>query len=103
MSTISEEDFRKLCEDIYADRLLVYSLNPNAIRREALAWMLLGCLLSLLSVPVEEQPSAYGGSSVDFYGEAVCEVLKDRMEPHFDPRAILHELSMRAETEELGR
>ncbi|HYY55899.1 MAG TPA: hypothetical protein VE842_01140 [Pyrinomonadaceae bacterium] len=103
MSTISEEEFRKLCEDIYADRLLTYSFNPNASRREALLWMLLGCLLSLLSVPLSEQPSAYGGSSVDPYGEAVCEVLKDRMEPPFDPQPILRELATRAEAEERGR
>ncbi|HEV2914282.1 MAG TPA: hypothetical protein VGX92_13475 [Pyrinomonadaceae bacterium] len=103
MSTISEEEFIKLCEDIYADRLLVYSFNPNASRRDALHWMLAGCLLSLLSVAVPDEPSVYGGTSVDPYGDAVREILKDRMEPPFDPQPILRELSMRVEAEERGR
>jgi hypothetical protein len=99
MSTISEEEFGKLCEDIYADRFLTYSFNPNVSRREALLWMLLGCLVSLLSVPVLEQPSIYDGASEDPYADAVREVLKDRMEPRFDPQPYLLELSARVEEE----
>ena len=99
MSTISEQEFRKLCDDIYADRQQVYAFNPNVSRREALLWMLLGCLVSLLSIPILEQPSVYGGSSSDPYGDAVCEVLKDHMEAAFDPKTYLLELSERIESE----
>jgi hypothetical protein len=100
MSTISEPEFRKLCDDIYADRLLIYTYHPNASSpREALLWMLLGCLVSLLSVPILEQPSVYGGTSTDPYGDAVLELLLNRTEPSFDPRVHLLELSRRLEAE----
>jgi hypothetical protein len=96
-NTISEEEFKKLCEDAYADRFQIYAFNPNESRREALLWMILGCLLSLLSVPILEQPSAYGRSSDDPYGDAIREVLKDRMKPGFDPQIYLDDLSRRIE------
>ncbi len=93
MTTISEMEFKRLCDDIYADHRQVYAFNPNVSRREALLWMLLGCLVSLLSIPILEQPSVYGGASSDPYGDAVREVLKDHMEPAFDPGIYLLELS----------
>jgi len=98
MTTISEMEFKRLCDDIYADRRQVYAFNPNVSRREALLWMLLGCLVSLLSIPILEQPSVYGGGS-DPYEDAVCEVLKDRTEPAFDPGSYLLGLSERIESE----
>ncbi|MBA3768282.1 MAG: hypothetical protein H0W99_15155 [Acidobacteria bacterium] len=99
MTTISELEFKRLCDDIYADRRQVYAFNPNVSRREALLWMLLGCLVSLLSIPILEQPSVYGGVSSDPYGDAVCEVLKDHTQPAFDPGIYLLELSERIESE----
>jgi hypothetical protein len=101
MSTISEQEFKRLCDDVYADRLRIYAYHPNAgSRREALQWMLLGCLVSLLSIPLLEQPGVYGGASEDPYGDAILEVLKDRVQPHFDPQIYLGELSRRIEAEE---
>ena len=99
MTTISEMEFKRLCDDIYADRRQVYAFNPNVSRREALAWMLLGCLVSLLSIPILEQPSVYRGASSDPYGDAIREVLKDHTEPAFDPEIYLLELSERIESE----
>lgn len=100
MSTISEQEFKRLCDDIYEDRFLIYTYHPNAgSRREALLWMTLGCLVSLLSVPLLEQPSAYGGASADPYGDAIMEVLNGRMEPGFDPQVHLRELSLRIEAD----
>ncbi|HEX8137737.1 MAG TPA: hypothetical protein VF544_09115 [Pyrinomonadaceae bacterium] len=98
--TISEAEFKRLCDRIYADRFLIYTYHPNAgSRREALLWMMLGCLVSLLSVPLPEQPSTYGGASADPYGDAVIEVLHGRMEPGFDPQVHLDELSRRIEAD----
>lgn len=99
MSTISEQEFKKLCDDAYADRLQIYAFNPNVSGREALLWMILGCLVTLLSVPILEQPSVYGGASDDPYGDAILEVLKERVEPDFDPQTHLSELSRRIETD----
>ena len=98
-ATISEEEFEKLCDDVYADRFQIYAYNPNVSRREALLWMILGCLLTLLSVPLPKQPSAYGGTSDDLYGDAIREVLKDRTKPRFDPQTYLGELLGRIEAE----
>lgn len=99
MTTISEKDFKKLCEDIYADRFQIYEFNPNVSRREALLWMLLGCLVSLLSIPILEQPSVYGGSSADPYGDAIREVVIAHTQPNFDPSDYLLELSRKIENE----
>ncbi|MEA2175478.1 MAG: hypothetical protein QOD00_3070 [Blastocatellia bacterium] len=99
MSTISAEEFERLCLDIYADREQIYPFNPNASRREALLWMLLGCLVSLLSVPILDQPSVYGGSSPDPYADAICELLQPRMNPAFDPRIYLDQLTEKLKAE----
>ncbi|HVG34168.1 MAG TPA: hypothetical protein VM911_13850 [Pyrinomonadaceae bacterium] len=99
MSTISEKEFKKLCDDIYADRFQIYEFNPNVSRREALLWMLLGCLVSLLSIPILEQPSVYNGSSEDPYGDAIREVVLAHTQSNFDPGDYLLELSRKIESE----
>jgi hypothetical protein len=62
--------------------------------------MLLGCLVSLLSVPILDQPSVYGGSRTDPYADAICELLKPRMNPAFNPRIYLDELTEKLKAEE---
>lgn len=99
MDTISEQDFKKLCVKIYQERHEIYPLNPNVTRREALLWMLLGSLVSLLSVPILEQPSVYGGRSSDPYGDAITELLQHRTSPVFDPKIYLTELSEKLKAE----
>ena len=99
MSLISEQEFRRLCADVYADRRQIYEFNPRVGRREALLWMLLGCLLSLLSVPDEEQPEAARVSAEDPYGDAIREILRGRMSSPFDAEKYLAELSRKAEAE----
>jgi hypothetical protein len=96
MSTISEDEFEKLCRDIYADRQQIYSFHPNAPRREALLWMLLGCLLS---VPDSEHPTLHDGTHPDPYAEAIRELLRGRTQPPFDPRPHLSKLAAELEAE----
>lgn len=98
--SISEAEFIKLCDDIYADHQRIYQFNPSASKREALLWMLLGCLLSLLSVPAAEQSPAGGSSSLDSYDDAICEILRTRMQPSFDPQVQIAALSRKIEMEE---
>jgi hypothetical protein len=100
MTTISEDEFRKLCDDIYLDRERIYSFNPNMSHREALLWMLLGCLLSLLSLSQLEQSSFHTESSTDPYGDAILELLQPRMQPAFDPQMYIAELTRKAELDE---
>lgn len=99
LPAISEAEFVKLCDDLYADRHQIYQYNPNASKQEALHWMLTGCLLSLLSIPDTEQPSHYDCSSSDPYGDAIREILQNRMRPPFDPQTHLAELSKKIETD----
>lgn len=99
VTTISEAEFIKLCDDIYADRQQLYEFNPSASKRDALLWMLLGCLLSLLSVSPAEQSSADDKQSADPYGDAISEILRTRMKPYFNPQTYLAELSKKIESE----
>ncbi len=93
MSTISEKEFKRLCDDVYRDRRQIHAFNPNASEEAAVLWMLAGCLISLLDVPLWEQPSGRGGTSVVAYCEAIQELLQTRMKPIFDSRVYLAELS----------
>lgn len=92
METITEQEFKKLCDEIYRDRNDIYPLNPNVSHREALLWMLLGTLVSLLSVPILEQPSVYNSTNSDPYGSAVVELVQQRGLPAFDPMIYVMEL-----------
>ena len=96
---ISEAEFVKLCEDLYRDRQQIYEFNPSASRRDAVLWMLLGCLMSLLSVPAPEQAGDDSSPGSDAYADAVTEILQGRTRPPFDPRAHLAELSAKLESE----
>ncbi len=91
--TITEKEFEKLCNNVYSDREAIYPLNPNVSHREALLWMLLGNLVSLLSVPILEQPSVYGGTSSDPYASAVIEIILRHASPAFDPAIHISKLS----------
>ncbi|MBV9211103.1 MAG: hypothetical protein JOZ52_10765, partial [Acidobacteria bacterium] len=71
MNTISEQEFEQLCEDIFRDRREIYAFNPSMKRSEVLCWMLLGCLITLLSVPEAEEPQASAS-----YADAVVELLE---------------------------
>lgn len=97
--TISEERFRALCDEVYRDRLEIHGFYATASRSEALLWMLLGCLISLLSVDESELATASDSSGEYFYLEAICALLERRAEPRFNPRPYLEELSRKAESE----
>jgi hypothetical protein len=97
METMTEQEFEKLCEDVYAEREEIYPLIPNLSRRDALLWMLLGSLVSLLSVPVEEQPDVDDSATSDPYGDAIIELLRHRTRPAFDPQIYLAKLSDKPE------
>ncbi len=99
VETISADEFKRVCDEIYRDRFEIYDFNPAATKREAVLWMLLGCLISLLSVNDEELQALYGSSSRDPYGDAVRRLLEGRTAPPFDPRPVVEELSERVENE----
>lgn len=90
--TISEAEFRKLCDGIYRDRFEIYRFNPGADKREALLWMLTGCLISLLSVTDAELENLAGSRGQDTYADAIFALLQGRSSPPFDPRPCVEEL-----------
>jgi hypothetical protein len=97
VETISEAEFSKLCEEVYRDRFEIYRFNPGAGKSEALLWMLLGCLISLLSVGEEELQSLDDSSSQEPYADAICQLLRGRAGPSFDPRPYLERFSKSVE------
>ena len=99
VEAISEEEFKRVCDEIYRDRFEIYEFNPTASRSEAVLWMLLGCLISRLSITDEELQSLAGSSSLNTYGEVVCKLLIERSAPPFDPYPYVDELSKRVENE----
>lgn len=94
METISEEELRRISDEIYRDRFAIYDFNPNAGRKDAVLWMLLGCLISRLSVTDEELRSVEGS-----YEEAITKLLRERTAPRLDARSVVDELVKRVENE----
>ncbi|MBD0369442.1 MAG: hypothetical protein ICV60_01205 [Pyrinomonadaceae bacterium] len=92
VETISEDEFKRICDDIYSDRFEIYEFNPAASRSEALLWMLMGCLISRLSITDEELQRLSESSAEDTYADVVCKILKERG-ALFDPRPYVNEVS----------
>ena len=97
--TISESELKRVCAELYRDRFEIYAFNPGASHSDALLWMLMGCLISLLSVNEEELQTLFDSSGQISYADAVCLLLEGRTEPPFDPREVVEELTKRVESE----
>ncbi len=93
MSKISEEKFAEICEEIHADREIICKHNPIGTRGETLLWMLLGCLVSYLSLSEIETPCFTGKPTAETYRQAILFVLKDRKTADFDAEKYLADLS----------
>jgi hypothetical protein len=99
-NTISEAEFIKLCEDVYADRYRIYQFNPGACKREALLWMLTGCLMMLLNISSLEEKSIGVEPDSASYEDAILEILRNRTAPFFNPQTHLNALSKKIENDE---
>jgi hypothetical protein len=96
MTKITEDEFRQLCDDLYRDRRQLRDYNPSATPAEAVLWVLLGSLYSLLSLEPGQVPAATT-ATVEGYVNTVCRVLDDRREGKFEPRPYLLELALRVD------
>lgn len=92
---ITENEFAKLCADLYADRARIHSFNPHLSERDAVLWMLYGSLVYLLD-ELDEEPD---NSTDDLYANAVRAIIRAHMSPPFDFDAHINELSNKLESE----
>ena len=93
MKSITEAEFRRICDQIIEDRNVIIRNNPVGTPEEILLWMLLGILISYLSLAENETPCFNGKPDADVYRDAILLVLNGRMEDDFDPRPLLTNLS----------
>ncbi len=92
MNEISEEKFAEICEKIRADREIICKHNPIGTAEETLLWMLLGVLLSYLSLSEIETPCFTGKPTAETYRQAILFILKDRKTADFDAEKYLENL-----------
>ena len=92
MSNISEIELRRIIEGIREDRETIIKHNPIGSEEETLLWMLLGCLLSYLSIEENETPCFPGRPAANAYREAVLFVLRGRYEGETDPAGLIDSL-----------
>ncbi|MGQ0542495.1 MAG: hypothetical protein ACT4O9_11700 [Blastocatellia bacterium] len=84
MTIISESEFRKICEGLLEDEKVICRTNPIGTRNETMLWMLLGCLVSYLSLEELETPCFSGKPDEKTYREAIEFVLRDKREGNFN-------------------
>ena len=89
MKSITEAEFRSICQQILEDRDVIIRNNPVGPPEEILLWMLLGILISYLSLAKNETPCFNGKPGAELYRDAIMFVLNGRMEDDFDPRPLL--------------
>ncbi|MGD9561970.1 MAG: hypothetical protein AB7F88_07100 [Pyrinomonadaceae bacterium] len=89
---ISEKEFARICDGIYADREVIAKHNPIGSRDEILLWMLLNCLNSYLSLTEQDMPCFTGRPDANMYREAIIFVLRGKMEGSFDPGGYIDKL-----------
>lgn len=92
MSNISETELRRMIDGIREDQETIIRHNPIGSEEETLLWMLLGCLLSYLSIGENETPCFPGRPDANAYREAVLFVLRGRYQGESDPVELLDSL-----------
>jgi len=92
MRKIGEQEFAHLCAGIGSDRKSILKHNPIGTRDETLLWMLLGCLISYLSLEDIETPCFTGIPDVKTYRNAILFVIRDRKSEEFNAEKYLDQL-----------
>ena len=93
MATISESEFERIVEGIFADRDKILKHNPIGTPSEVLLWMLMSCLVSYLSLGDTETPCFTGRPDAGTYREAIGFILRSRKASEFDESPYLDKLS----------
>ncbi len=92
MTKISEREFSRICEGIYADREIIIKHNPIGSDKEILLWMLLSILINYLSLPENEIPCFPNATNLEIYRQAILFILQDRKTEDFDVEKYLEKL-----------
>lgn len=92
MNKISEAEFARICEGIYEEREVICRHNPIGTREETLLWMLVGSLISYLSLAEIETPCFTGKPTAETYRNSILFILKDRKTGDFDAETHLERL-----------
>lgn len=93
MNKISEQEFARICRGIKQDRETICRHNPIGTSEEILLWMLLGCLVSYLSLSEIETPCFSGKPDAKTYRNAILFVVQDRKTASFDAEKYLNQLT----------
>lgn len=90
---LSENEFARICDGIVEDREIIIKHNPMGTDEEILLWMLLGCLVSYLSLSEMETPCFTGRPDAATYRQAILSILRDRREGGFEVEKYLGKLA----------
>jgi hypothetical protein len=93
MIKMNENDFARICEEIYEDRESICMHNPIGTSEEILLWMLLGCLICYLSLTEVETPCFNGKPNAEIYRNAILFVLKPRRTTDFEAEVYLEKFN----------
>lgn len=92
MTTITREEFARICEGLCRDRTAIIKHNPIGTPEEVMLWMLLSCLVSYLNLEDIETPCFTGRPNADTYREALIFILRERRSESFDIGPFLDKL-----------
>ncbi|RMG00387.1 MAG: hypothetical protein D6735_13765 [Acidobacteria bacterium] len=92
MTKITEEEFARICEQIAADADVILKHNRIGTREETLLWMLLGVLISYLSLSEVETPCFTDVPVEKTYRQAILFILKNRKAHPFEPERYIDKM-----------
>ncbi|MEP6848925.1 MAG: hypothetical protein ABI999_08710 [Acidobacteriota bacterium] len=84
----------RIWEDICRDKDRIVKANPVGSDEEILLWMLLGTLLSYLSLSELEMPCFKEKPDAETYRKAILFVLKGRKANPFDAESYLADMNL---------
>ena len=93
MSGITELEFRGLCKSVSSEREAIVRHNPIGTPEETLLWMLLGVLISYLSLDAAETPCFPGSTSADVFRDAILQIVERKRTEEFDALPYLAEFA----------
>jgi len=83
MTTITEQEFARICIEISEDADAICKHNPLGTRAEILLWMLVSCLTVYLSLSEIETPCFTGAPTERTYRDAINFILRERRQNDF--------------------